>query len=68
MTEKGKAAGEGSGFARPKDLIFVQMKRNLVKEVPFASLVVKATSRLDSTVPLFLASSCKGKRNHTRNF
>ncbi|KAH0972693.1 hypothetical protein GBA52_024849 [Prunus armeniaca] len=66
--EKGKAASEGSGFATPKALIFVQMKRNLVKEVPSASLVVKAASRLDSTAPLFLASSCKGKRNHTRNF
>ncbi|CAB4286046.1 unnamed protein product [Prunus armeniaca] len=41
VSEKGKAASEGSGFARPKALIFVQMKRNLVKEVPSASLVVR---------------------------
>ncbi|KAH0972647.1 hypothetical protein GBA52_024803 [Prunus armeniaca] len=56
-TEKGKATGEGSGFAGPKVLIFVQRKRNLVKTTPSPSLVAKVTSpsktsKLDSIVPL----------------
>ncbi|CAB4285962.1 unnamed protein product [Prunus armeniaca] len=61
-TEKGKATGEGSGFAGPKVLIFVQRKRNLVKTAPSPSLVAKVTSpsktsKLDSIVPLSPTSS-----------
>ncbi|KAH0972539.1 hypothetical protein GBA52_024695 [Prunus armeniaca] len=61
-TEKGKATGEGSGFAGPKVLIFVQRKRNLVKTTPSPSLVAKVTSpsktsKLDSIVPLSPTSS-----------